>query len=332
MKNIQALLIVVIFTGITGFLIAKTDNFEIQNPQSRLTAGILDITDPLPPTPPISNGSELAILYAQFLDWSYDLVPGLSPEITSRGNIEFPTRTKSYVQYSLLNTFPLRATTKVLIPTEYIRVEPSGSYVLEIPAEDRFITLLPEKTYYIRLMMQDVFGQKYSQTTKLITPENCIVEFIPGQVSYGNGGLRGGTQTIASFTVKNNCLQPVFFVDAEFSVHGLSVSNPNLPNNNVVSNIKVYTGSTLLSQPTKSWMRYDFRNTAIPALGIKSFTIKADVPVNITQGDYLATRIELRGTTPGTSNPQSPSAFFVNTRGFAPSVTIGTNTYWYMKY
>lgn len=271
------------------------------------------------------------VLYAQFLDWSYDTVPGLSPAISARGTSTGSSRTRAYVQYSSSSTFSLSTSTRVLIPSEFVSIT-NGNYSIDVPAENRLITLLPEKTYYLRVMVQDALGVAYSSPVKAITPENCMVELVPDQVPNSASGLRAGTQTIAAFTVKNNCSGDVKFTDAYFGVYGLSVSNPNIANDRVVSNVKVYSGSTLLSQPTRSWARYDFRNTVIPARGTKSFTIKADVPANITQGDHLLTRIELGGTTPGTSNPQPASAVLVNARGFSPSVTLGTRAVWQLSY
>ncbi len=316
MKNKK--LLALIFVGIVLIVsVVALVVYYPKNQKSLLTAAVNDLGP--------------SVLYAQFLDWSYDLIPGLSPAISARGTVTGSSRVRAYVQYSSSSAFSLSTSTRILIPSEFVSIA-NGNYSIDVPAENRLITLLPEKTYYLRVMVQDALGTTYSSPVKAITPENCMVEFVPDQVPYSTGGLRAGAQTIAAFTVKNNCSGDVKFTDAYFGVYGLSVSNPNIANDRVVSNVKVYSGSTLLSQPTRSWARYDFKNTVIPARGTKSFTIKADVPANVTQGDYLVTRIELGGTTPGTSNPQPASTVFVNTRGFAPSVTLGTRAVWQLKY
>jgi hypothetical protein len=276
-----------------------------------------------------STGQPLVINFAQFLDWSHDLIPGLSPNIWSRGTVASPL-TKFYVQYSLSSAFPLTSTTNVQIPPSYISIS-NGGYEFDVPAGAHLITLQPEKTYYMRLMAQDATTRTYSTATQLISPTNCMVEVIPSPALYEMGGLRGGTQTVASFTVKNNCNESVQFVKSEFSIRGLQVSMPN--NNNPVTNVKIFSGTTLLSQPASSWSWYDFKNTIIPANGTKTFTIKADVPNSVMAGDYLLTRIEIRGKTPGfQTGDKSPSALFINTRGFSPSATIGHSSYWQQQY
>ncbi len=311
-----------VFAGLFLIAVVVGVSFLVRNQKrqsnSSLTALVANIG---------GANNRLSAQYFQILDWPYDLIPGTSPEITARGESNDPATLNIFLQYAQNSSFT--NSSSIRIPSNFI-TKSGTTYSVSVPATNRLVSFAPEKTYYTRLGIGDLSGRVFSSTQKMITPTACTVEFFPNQIPYTNGGLRGGLQTIASFKVKNTCNEEVKFSSAEFAVYGLQNSNPDLTN--LVSNIKVYTGSTLLSQPATSWARYDFKNTIIPALGEVSFTVKADVPANITQGDYLTTRIEIRGTTPGTSIPQAPSATFVNSRGFAPSVMLGSQTFWQLKY
>ena len=326
-KKVPLFIIVGIAIVSVGYFVITSKSYEGAIAQP---ASVADLKIGKEEIPPKNNAARLSVTSAQFQDWPQDTIPGLSPKITSQGTISFPTRTRAYVQYAPTSTFPTASATQVLIPASLVRVT-GTNYSITVPAETRLFTLAPETTYYMRIMMQDALNQAYSQAVKVVSPANCNAEFTPNTVPNMNGGLRSGNQTIASFTVKNTCNEPIKFANAEIGIYGLNISNPNITN--PVSNIKVYSGTTLLSSPSASHMRYSFADDIISANSTKTYTIKADVPANITTGDYLTTRIEIRGKTPGNQlGDDAPTALFINPRGFSPSVMMGTNTYWQLSY